>query len=263
MRHHPDVLRAINEDAIAIEQRLDVLDRLGQTLVDEVAHHFLEDLIIGDLTHRPPHPRPVGVKALPGDVIEDVVDELALVEAIEERGESPQVHARGSHAEQVVLDASEFGQDRAHHLALGSDIDVEEFFHRAVPGDVVDNGTVVVHAAYGADILVVVVMLAELLEAAVEVSDVGDGPHDPLAVQFKDDTEGGVGGRVLGTKIEYPPIRGLNMILEILGGLDIEVVALIGLEGIGHGEGTGDSGPGSSKTVSRSDLPDVGEANGS
>jgi hypothetical protein len=101
--------------------------------------------------------------------------------------------------------------------------------------DVVDDRADVVHAADGAHVLVVVVVLAQLLEAGVEVADVGGGPGNPLAVQFHHHAEGGVHGRVLGTEIEHPAVRGVHVVLEVVDGFEIDIESLVCFKAVGHG----------------------------
>ena len=86
-----------------------------------------------------------------------------------------------------------------------------------MPGDVVADGAHVVHATDGADVLVVIVVLAELLEPGVEVADVRRAAGHAFSIEFEDETERGVGRRVLRTEIQDPAVRTLHMILEVLG----------------------------------------------
>jgi hypothetical protein len=43
-----------------------------------------------------------------------------------------------------------------------------------------------------------------------------------------------VGGWMLRTEIEHPAVRTMDMVLQVLRGLNVEVESLVGLEGIGH-----------------------------
>ena len=174
------------------------------------------------------------MEPLAGDIIHDVVDELPLVEAVDEAGERPQIERRSADAQEVVLDSPQLGEDGPHHLAPRGQVDAEERLHRVVPGDVVHDGADVVHAADGAHVLVVVVVLGELLEAAVQVADVRVRPHHPLAVELKHDPHRGVRGRMLGTEVQDPAVGGVDVIVEVLGGLDVDVEALVGLQRVGH-----------------------------
>ena len=79
-------------------------------------------------------------------------------------------------------------------------------------------------------------VLGELLEAAVEIADVRRDPDDALPVQLEHDTERGVRGRMLRTEVENPPVRCVGMLIEVLGGLDVDVVAFVRCERVGHRE---------------------------
>ena len=69
--------------------------------------------------------------------------------------------------------------DTARHMeVIGSEI---QLLDRVVPGDVVADRGDVVHPAARADVLVVVVVLAELLEPGMEIAVVRHGADDALA----------------------------------------------------------------------------------
>ncbi|XHC25835.1 hypothetical protein ABWH91_00220 [Phycisphaerales bacterium ac7] len=174
--------------------------------------------------------------ALAGDEVADVVDAFALVEAVEEGGEAAEVEGRGPAAQEVVLDAGELGHDGPEDLAAGGDVDVEEFLDGVVPADIVGDRAQIVHPADDRDVLVVVHVLGQLLEARVQVADVGGAAGDPLAVEFEDEAEGGVGRGVLRAEVERPAVAGVDVSLEVVEGLYIGVVALIGLDGVRHDE---------------------------
>ena len=142
----------------------------------------------------------------------------------------------------MVLDATDLAEDRPDHRRAGRQTDAEQPFDGEMPRDVVRDGTHVVHAADGADVLVVVVVLAELLEAAVQVADVRRAAGDPLAVELEHESKRGVGGRVLGAEVQDPAIRGADVILEVLGRVEIDVVLGTGRDLEGHGAVRRESG---------------------
>ena len=170
------------------------------------------------------------MEPLSGDVVDDVVDVLAFVEPVEETGECTEVQRGGADAQQVVLDPTEFGQNGANDLAAGREIDIEELLGRMVPGDVVDDRADVVHPADRADVLVVVVMLTELLESAVEVPDVGRGSNHPFAIELEHDPDGRVGGGVLGSEVQDPPITSRGPRLQVIESIDVDIPGFGGLE---------------------------------
>ena len=79
---------------------------------------------------------------------------------------APEVERRGAAAEQVVADPGQLGDDRADVLAARRQLDAQQLLDRVVPGDLVGDRRDVVHPVDDGDVLVVVEVLAELLEAA-------------------------------------------------------------------------------------------------
>ena len=234
LRHRANAVEAINEDAVAVTERFEIGDRLRQTNVDEVAHHALEDFIVGDVAPCAADARPIGVVALARDILDDVVDEFALVEAVEEARERPEVERSRANAEEVVLDATEFAHDRADNLRARREFDAEQLLDRVVPRDVVHDRRDVIHTADRADVLVVVVMLAELLEARVQVADVRRTAGDTLAVEFKHKAQSRVRRGVLRAEVENPTVWGLEVILQVVRVLDVETKALRGRDRVWH-----------------------------
>ena len=176
------------------------------------------------------------MESLTGDVVDDVVDVLPLVESVEEAGEGPQIQCSRTHAEQMVLDSPQFHQNRSDHLAPWRQIDIEQRFTCIVPGDVVDDRADVVHPRNGADVLVVVMVLTELLEAAVEIPDVRGRPDNPLAIKLKHDPKGRMGCRVLRTEVQDPPVTRRRTILQIVQTIGIDVPCFGWLKLIWHRE---------------------------
>ena len=105
------------------------------------------------------------------------------------------VEAVGAEGDQVGGDAVELDGEDADVFGPRRDLDAGEFFDGHRPGVVVVHGREVVEAVGVADVLVVGEVLADLLLAAVEVAEVGDGFEDHLAVGAEDDAEHAVGGR--------------------------------------------------------------------
>ena len=56
-----------------------------------------------------------------------------------------------------------------------------------------------------------------------------------FAVELEDEPEGGVHRGVLGPEVENPAVAGVDVLLEVLGILDVDVEAFVGLEGVRHG----------------------------
>ena len=145
-----------------------------------------------------------GVEPIARHLLVDVVDQLAQVEREEERRERPEVERRGAGAEQVVADPRQLADDHADVLAARRQLDAQQLLDRVVPGHLVHRRADVVLAVDDRDVLVEVQVLAELLEARVQVADVGRRLDDPLAVELEDQAQRRVRGGVLRPEVERP-----------------------------------------------------------
>ena len=92
------------------------------------------------------------------------------------------------------------------YLQRGVSLDAQQLLDRAVPGHVVGHRRDVVHPVGDRDVLVVVEVLAELLEARVQIADVGHGVDHALAVELQHQPQRRVRGRMLRTEVERPQV---------------------------------------------------------
>ena len=104
------------------------------------------------------------------------------------------------------MNAHQLGEDGADVLAARRQLDAQQLLDGVVPGDLVGDRRDVVHPVDDGDVLVEVEVLAELLEAAVQVADVRHGLDDGLAVEGEDEAQRGVRGRVLRPEVERPEV---------------------------------------------------------
>ena len=101
LAQHAHAPQPVEEDPVAEEELLHVGVDLGeavQELPDPLEHAVVE--VVEDAAD----PGVAGMEAVARHLLVDVVDQLAEVERVEERGERPQVERRGPGAEQVVAD---------------------------------------------------------------------------------------------------------------------------------------------------------------
>ena len=131
-----------------------------------------------------------------------VVDRLALAERVDERREGADVHGHRADRDEVAGDAAQLAGDGAEALGPRRHLELEQLLDRhrvALVGEhrrhVVD-AVGVGHEARVAD------QLADLLDRAVQVADVGDGLADHLAVGLDDEVDDAVGGGVLRPEVE-------------------------------------------------------------
>ena len=146
------------------------------------------------------------MKALTRDIIKNVIDEFPFVKSIQESRESPQIQARSADAQQMILNTTEFGHNRANHFATRRQIDVKECLDCCVPRNIVANWRCIIHSTDRANILVVIMMLAKFFKSRMQISDVRRRARDALAIQLEHQSQCGVCCGMLRTEVENPTI---------------------------------------------------------
>ena len=190
-------------DRVATEDILDLL-QLARRAVGHIADPLLE--VRRHVPHQPARAGVAGHVASPGDELEEVVTFLAADKAPQKRRHAAQVQGGRAQKKAVVLQPGHLGQYQPHQLRVLGALDPVKFLDRHVVGQAVGERRQVVHAVGHGDVLVVGAVLAEFLEARVQVADVGRAPRDPLALQFQQQPEGAVRGRVLRTEVQDHPL---------------------------------------------------------
>ena len=151
---------------------------------------------------------------------------------------------------------SSLSRTRRYLGALGN-LEAEELFHRQGVGGVVGHRTEIVDAVGERRDLGVELGLGGLLDAGVEVADVGGEGDDGLAVDLEDQAEDAVGRRVLRAHVEDHGLGGdgVGAVGVVMGGGlcddvfyvgDDEVFGVAeagerGAGGVGDGSGAGGS----------------------
>ncbi len=117
-------------------------------------------------------------------------------------------------------EAGQLGHDHAPVLSALRGLDAAQLLDREGAAEVVHRGGDVVGAVRPGDDLGVAVRLAQLLGAAVQVTDHGVAVGDDLAVQLEDDAHHPVGARVLRPHVEdqFALARGKRPLLHDLHG---------------------------------------------
>ena len=191
----------VEEDPVAEQQLLHVGVDLGEAV--EHGPDLVEHAVVEVVEHAA-DPGVAGMEPVARHLFVDVVDQLPQVEGEQERRERPQVERGGAGAEQVIADPRQLGDDHADVLAARGQLDVQQLLDRVVPGHLVHRRADVVLAVDDRHVLVEVEVLAQLLEAGVQIADVGRGLDDPLAVELEDQPQGRVGGGMLRPEVERP-----------------------------------------------------------
>ena len=143
-----------------------------------------------------------GHHALAGDGLEDAQQLFALAEAVEEDGERADVHGVRAEPDEVRVEARQLVEQHAEPLRALGDLESEQLLDRQAVGQVVGHRAEIVDAVGERDDLLVELGLAGLLDAGVQIADVGRERDDGLAVDLEHQAQNAVRGRVLRAHVE-------------------------------------------------------------
>ena len=130
-------------------------------------------------------------------LLEQVEHQLPLAQAVEEHRPRADVHGVAAEPDQVARDALQLSQRCPDVLRAARHLDRHQLLDRLDVADVVGGRRHVVHPVGQQDDLRVVAVLAQLLDAPVQVADPHVGVDHLLAVELQHDPQHAVGGRVL------------------------------------------------------------------
>src|SRR5262249_9197839 len=194
---------SLDENAIAVEQPRDIA--VGLRKAGEETPQPANPVVV-HVAQEAADARVAAVEPLARRVFHEVVNEFTLIETVEKRREGAEIEPHRADAEEMIVEPHQFGENRPEVLAPRRQFDPHQLLDRVMPGDFVGQRRDIVHPIDDGDVLVVVEVLAELLEAAVEKTDVGNRLDHVLAVERDDDAQRGVRGRMLRSEIERPEI---------------------------------------------------------
>src|SRR5262249_49602441 len=109
---------------------------------------------------------------------------------------------------EVRDDARQLARHHPQHLAPLGDLDAEQPFGAERKGDVVPGRVEVILTIRPRDYLIVLPILADLLETAVQVADVRNAPHHRLAVELEHQAQHAVRSRMLRPDVDEHVITG-------------------------------------------------------
>ena len=186
--HPPD------EDLVLVEQRVARVDLLGRAAhpVTEAAHELVVEVAVDAAD-----PEVVEQHPLAGQRREHVDDVVALDERPQDRRQAAQVERHPAQEERVARDAVELGRQNPDVFRPPGDLDVHQLLERHHRGPLGEQRADVLERIRVADRLVVVGVLAQLLDAAMEVAQDRVEVHDLLAVELEDHPQHAVRGRML------------------------------------------------------------------
>ena len=198
-RERADADHAVHEDAIAGEQAVDLVQHLARLLERG------PDLRLESLRQVGPHTTHAAVRdgePRARDVFDQLPEELARLDHIEEDGERAQLHGRGADAREVIAHARDLRHDRADVLAALGDVDAEELFDGVGVREVVDERRDVVEPVGVGNRVVPAADLAILFERAMQVADLDVGLADDLAIELGHDADDAVHGGMRGPQAD-------------------------------------------------------------
>ena len=138
------------------------------------------------------------------DHFEQIENAFALA-----RGVHEQAHAGAGDVEhmrrqphEVGGDALHLAHDDANDLGAFGNLDAEHLLHGEYITEVIGHGRDVVHAVGVVDEVLVALVFAGLLEAAVQIADVGVDIDDFFAFQLYDETQHAVGAGVVRAHVD-------------------------------------------------------------
>jgi hypothetical protein len=116
----------------------------------------------------------------------------------------PHIHGEGAQPQQMGRNSGQFAANDADILAARRQllIDPHQFLDGQGVGDVVGQGSNVIQPIRVRDELGIGHVLGDLFIAAMEIPDIGSGFGNDFAVQFQNNAEHTVGGRVRGAHVE-------------------------------------------------------------
>ena len=189
----------LQHDLVGVQDRAVLISALGHHL-QELAELCLE--AVRDVLDHAAHLEVARVHPLPGGHLEQVEDQLALAQAVQEDRDRAEVERAGAEPDQVRGDAVQLEMDHAQVLAAGRDLDLEQRLDGGAVGHRVEVVGQVVHALDDRDDLPVGLVLGRLLDPRVHVADDRfDVAHD-LPLERHQQAQHAVGGGVMRAEVE-------------------------------------------------------------
>jgi hypothetical protein len=138
----------------------------------------------------------------PGQGRQHLHDLVALDEAVQDRRQAAQVQGQEAHEEGVAGDAEQLAREDADVLRPARHLHVHELLEREDRRPLLEERADVLERVHLVDDVVVVRVLADLLDAAVEVAQDRVHVHDLLARELQDEAQDAVRGRVVRADVE-------------------------------------------------------------
>ncbi len=155
------------------------------------------------LQRQPADAKVAGHHALAGEHFEDAQDVFALAEAVEEDRHGADIDGVRAQPDQVAVEARQLRQHHPHPLRLRRNLQAEQFLYRQAPAQVIRQRRQVIHPVGERDRLLIELDFEFLFDAGVQVADVRLAMHDGFAIEFHQQPQHAVRGRMLRAHIEH------------------------------------------------------------
>ena len=180
----------------------------------------LEDLLVPARRHvlrqaADPH-RVVG-QPRAAELLEQIENQLALAERVEEHRHRADVHRVRADPQAVAGDPLQLAEDRAHVARAPRHLDRHQLLDGLAVADVVGRRRDVVHPVGQQDDLRPVAVLAQLLDAAVQVADDDVGVDDLLAVEAQHHAQHAVRARMLRAHVDHQLVGVEHRAVNVVG----------------------------------------------
>ena len=207
-RQVPDVDRAVLEDRVRLQQPAQVAHAAGKLLDQRVEP---SEIPVGQIAVDAADAHVVGMHARAAGRLLQVENVLAKVEAVEEHGYGAEVDAVRAEPHAVRREPRELHREHADDLRALRDAigDAEQLFDREHVTERVRRRREVVHALDHRLRLRPEQAFGRLLDAGVQIADLGLGLDDVLAVDLEDDLQDAVRRRVLRPHREHHRVAAL------------------------------------------------------
>ena len=138
-----------------------------------------------------------------GDGLEQRLDALALAESVQDGGHRAGVKPIDAVKQHVARHAVQLAEDYADMLRPLRRLDAHQLLHRHAHGELAVEIRHIIQPVEQRDYLAVLLPLAQLLGAAVQVADMRLRAHNALAIHPYDEPKHPVRGRVLRPHVDH------------------------------------------------------------
>ncbi len=178
-RHHPHIGRPLDEDRVAGQQGVALVNH-RQQLVQEL-FAFLQPAR-WQVRRRTAHGEVAVGQSSPACQLEEVQNLFPLAKRVQKRAETAQVQAVSPHPHQVAGNPPQLGNDHPQVLGLLWQLQVHQLFHAQRPAQVHVHPGQVVHAVCVGDPLPRREVFANFFRTAMQITDVRRHLRNDLTV---------------------------------------------------------------------------------